>query len=314
MRLLSQLLHKMSEHDSNVLVTGGCGFIGSNYISHLLEVTKAKIVNYDSLAPGSNKEHVETSDRCVLVVGDVRNSELLDKTLRLHNVEEVVHFAALAHAGDSFERPEAYIEANVQGTLCLLEAVRKYGRIKRFLYVSTDEVYGESDVDDSVPKKETASLKPTNPYAVSKLCAERLVDVYHRAHAIPACFVRMCNVYGPRQSYDKVFPKFIKQAYEDRPFTIEGNGQQLRTWLYVTDACRAIDCVLQGGKLGEVYNVGTPLEVSVLDLAKAIKDEVNIDCGKSLDRCFLPSSCWSHHACTCLQGRKEGKKGGGQHA
>lgn len=260
--------------DPSIMVTGGCGFLGSNFISHLLEKTTATIVNYDCLTLGSNRSYVKTSDRCVLVVGDVCNSELLDRTLRRYNVEEIVHFAALTHAGDSFEHPEAYIQTNVQGTLSLLEVVKKYGRIQSFLYVSTDEVYGESTANDE-PKNETSSLKPMNPYAASKVSAEKLVEVYHTAYGVPARFVRMCNVYGPKQDYSKVVPKFIKQSIQDKPFTIEGGGHQLRTWLHVDDACRAIYSVLREGKLGEVYNVGTSYESSILDLAKAVKNEVD---------------------------------------
>lgn len=256
------------------MVTGGCGFIGSNFISYLLEETSATIIIYDSLTTGYNRSYVESSDRCVLVVGDVCNSKLLDRTLRQYNVEEIVHFAALTHAGHSFDCPEAYIQTNVQGTLCLLEAVKRHGQIKNLLFISTDEVYGESTANDA-PKDETSGLKPMNPYAVSKVSAEKLVEVYHNAYGTPAHFVRMCNVYGPRQSYDKVIPKFIKQASEGKPFTIEGDGKQHRTWLYVDDACRAIYSVLRGGRLGEVYNVGTSFETSILDLAKAIKKEVN---------------------------------------
>lgn len=257
----------------SILVTGGCGFIGSNFISHLLGQTTARIVVYDSLATG-NRENLEHSDEIVLVVGDVCDRQLLERTLQQFNVGEVVHFAALTHAGDSFKQPHEYFQTNVQGTLCLLEAVKKCSGIKNLLYVSTDEVYGESTADDT-PKDEASHLKPMNPYAVSKLSAEKLIEVYHSAYGIPAHFVRLCNVYGPRQSFDKVIPKFIKQASESRPFTIEGDGKQLRTWMYVDDACRAIYSVLRGGKIGEVYNVGTSFETSILDLARMIKKDMH---------------------------------------
>lgn len=213
------------------------------------------------------------------MVGDICNGDLLERTFWQYDVGAVVHFTALTHAGDSFKCPEAYIEANVRGTLCLLEAMKKYGQIKNFLYISTDEVYGESTANDA-PKNESSRLKPMNPYAATKVSAEKLVEVYHRAYGIPACLVRMCNVYGPKQSFDKVIPKFIKLAIEGKPFTIEGDGHQLRSWLYVHDACSALYSVLQRGKLGEVYNVGTSFEASVLDLAKEIKKEVNLALGK----------------------------------
>ena len=282
---------------SSILVTGGCGFIGSNFISHLLEQTTARIVVYDSLATGS-KENVESSDRIVMVVGDVCDRKLLERTLQLYDVEEVVHFAALTHAGDSFQQPHEYIQTNVQGTLCLLETVKKCGGINNLLYVSTDEVFGESTADDT-PKDEASHLKPMNPYAVSKVSAEKLVEVYHCAYGIPAHFVRLCNVYGPRQSFDKVIPKFIKQASESQPFTIEGDGKQLRTWLYVDDACKAIYSVLHGGKMGEVYNVGTSFETSILDLARVIMKEVHDHgygkCGNLQPVIMLAMPKWCHY-------------------
>lgn len=258
---------------STVLVTGGCGFIGSNFISYLLSQGAEKIVNYDNLSDGSNRLNVEAADRCIFVAGDVCNGDLLDRTLRLHEVDRVVHFAALTHVSHSFEHPDEFVQANVQGTLSLLEAVRKYGRVKRLLYISTDEVYGESAADDS-PKRETDSLHPTNPYSATKLAAENLVEVYLQAYSIPTCTVRMCNVFGPKQCLDKMLPKFIHQAIRDEPFTIEGDGCQLRCWMYVQDACRAIHTVFQQGMVGNVYNIGSTCEVSVLEAARAIKKEV----------------------------------------
>lgn len=259
---------------TSTLVTGGCGFIGSNFICHLLHEDAGKIVNYDNLSKWSNKLNVDASEeRCIFVAGDVCNGDLLDKTLRLHEVDKVVHFAALTHVSDSFKHPDDFVQANVQGTLSLLEAVRKYGRVKQFLYISTDEVYGESGIDDS-PKKETDNLHPTNPYSATKLAAEKLVEVYLTAYSIPACTVRMCNVYGPRQSLNKMFPKFISLSIQDKPFTIEGDGHQLRSWMYVHDTCRAIHLVFQRGKIGSIYNIGSTCEMSVLDAARGIKKEV----------------------------------------
>ena len=261
-----------------VMVTGGCGFIGSNFIHFLIQETTVKIINYDNLSFAGRKFDTEASDRCVLVLGDICNSDLLYETLCLHGVEEIVHFAALTSVSDSFQNPQQYVKNNVEGTLSVLEAVKKYGRIKRFVQISTDEVYGDSD-GDTTPKREGVSLEPTNPYSASKLSAEKFVGVYRVSYNTPASYVRMCNVYGPRQTFDKVVPKFISQAVEDKPFTIEGDGSQLRTWVYVLDACRAIYRVLQRGKIGEVYNIGSSSEKSVLDLAKMIKKEVDTTLG-----------------------------------
>ena len=264
----------MSSFSSTVLVTGGCGFIGSNFVNYLLSQQGVeKVINYDNLSQGSNRLNVEASERCIFVCGDVSNGDLLGRTLHLYGVDRVVHFAALTHVGNSFKDPGEFVQNNVQGTLSLLESVRKYSHIKLLLYISTDEVYGESG-DEEGPKRETDSLHPTNPYSASKLAAEKLIEVYLKAYKIPSCIVRMCNVFGPRQGLDKMFPKFIRQAASDEPFTIEGDGSQLRSWMYVLDACEAIHTVFQQGGVGSVYNIGSTCEVSVLEAAMAIKKEV----------------------------------------
>ena len=261
-----------------IMVTGGCGFIGSNFIHFMLENTNTSVVNYDKLAFSDSSPEIGQSKRYTLVSGDICDTELLEKTLHLHQVEEIVHFAALTNVSDSFENPQDYIRNNVEGTLSLLEAVKNYGRINRFLHISTDEVYG--DTSDGVPRREGDSLEPTNPYSASKVSAEMFVGVYCTAYKVPACSVRLCNVYGPRQTSDKMVPKFISQAIAGTPLTIEGDGTQLRSWLYVKDACRAISSVLGRGKTGEIYNIGSSFETSVIDMAKRIKTEVDTALGK----------------------------------
>lgn len=254
------------------MITGGCGFIGSNFIRFLLDESNFKIVNYDSLASG-DKSNVESSDKYTLVIGDLCDNNLLDNTLHRHSVQQIIHFAALTHVSNSFESPQEYVRANIQGTLSLLEAVKKYGRITRFIYISTDEVYGDNTLHN-IPKAENSQLEPTNPYSATKLSAEKFVDVYRVSYQIPACGVRMCNVYGPRQTRDKMVPKFIGLAMDGKPFTIEGDGHQLRCWLFVADVCRAIYSVLLKGKVGEIYNIGSTTELSVLDMAMKIKNEI----------------------------------------
>ena len=254
------------------MVTGGCGFIASNFIRYILQETDLHVVNYDSLVTG-NKANVDPSDRYTLVVGDLCNGEMLDRTLRQFNVDEIIHFGALTHVTDSFKDPDDYVRANVQGTLSLLDAVRKYGSIKRFVHISTDEVYGDSGMNEKA-KVETDRLQPTNPYSATKVGAEKIADVYRVSYDIPLSSVRMCNVYGPRQTPDKVIVKFIGLATAGKPFTIEGNGEQLRSWLYVEDACRAIHTVLERGKVGEFYNIVSSNELSVLETARYIKEAV----------------------------------------
>ena len=273
---------------SVLLVTGGCGFIPSNFIDYVLErlpMGSVKVVNYDCLTPAGNKANVASSyvapEQYVLICGDVRNRALLDRVLQLYNVDAVVHFAAQTHVGGSYKDPQMFVRSNVVGTVTLLEACRAYGRVKRFVYICTDEVYGDSNYGKSEQAKtELSILQPTNPYAASKASAEHFVQVYHKSYNFPAVAVRMCNAYGPRQMPTKVVPRFIQQALNGNPFTIHGDGHQLRSFMHVSDTCAAILTVLTKGKIGEVYNVGTTREVSVADLAQEIKKVTDAVTGK----------------------------------
>ena len=265
---------------SVLLVTGGCGFIPTNFIDYVLDrplSSSVKIVNYGHLTPTSKDVNVDSSqialEQHVFICGDVCNRTMLDRVLRLYNVDAVVHFAAKTHVGDSYKDPQEFVRCNVEGTVTLLEACRAYGHLKRFVYVSTEGVYGDSASEK--PKTELDLLQPTNPYAASKASAEHFVQVYHKSYDFPAVVVRMCNAFGPRQSLSKVVPKFIQQAASGEPFTIHGDGSQLRSFLHVSDICAAILVVLTKGKFGEVYNVGTTTEVSVKDLAQTIRATVD---------------------------------------
>ena len=266
-----------------LLVTGGCGFIPSNFINYILEEQSSyivKVINYDLLLHTSSKSHVSPppassrSTPYIFVAGDIRNKKLLEQTLRQYNVDTVVHFAALTHVCDSYVEPLEYVKTNVEGTVSLLEACQSYGHLKRFVYISTDEVYGDS-LNESTAKTERDCLKPTNPYSASKASAEHFVEVYFKSYAFPAVVVRMCNVYGPHQGHDKVVPNFINLARQDKPFTIQGDGSQVRNWLHVSDACRAIFCAVTNGKVGEIYNIGSSNEVSILALAKEVQMAVH---------------------------------------
>ena len=272
---------------SALLVTGGCGFIPSNFINYVLsrlQSSSAKVINYDCLTPASNKSNVDSScvapGQYVLVCGDVRNSELFEQVLRNYNVDVVVHFAAETHVRNSYEDPLRFVQSNVLGTVTVLEACRSYGRLKRFVYVSTDEVYGDSEFASETPKTELDLPLPTNPYSASKASAEHFVAVYQKSYDFPALIVRMCNAYGPRQSRDKVVPKFIQLAVREEPFTIEGDGSQLRSFMHVSDICAAISGLLSKGMTGQIYNIGSMLEISVIDLAKEIKKTVDSVLGR----------------------------------
>jgi len=255
------------------MVTGGCGFVASNFIHYILETTDLNVLSYDSFVTG-NKANVGTSDRHTLIAGDLCNDQLLQRTLSQNKVESIVHFGALTHVSNSFKAPDDYVRVNVQGMLSIVEAVKIYNGIRRFIHVSMDEVYGDSGWDEK-PKTETDQLRPTNPYVASKAGAENIANVYHICYGVPLCGVRMCNVYGPRQTPDKVIVKFIQQAMDGRPFTLEGSGHQLRRWLYAEDACRAIHAVLERGEVGEFYNVvSSSDELSVIETAHYIKEAV----------------------------------------
>ena len=273
---------------SSLLVTGGCGFIPSNFINYVLgrlRSSSVKVINYDCLTPASNKSNVDSScaapGQYVLVCGDICNGTLFEQVLRRYNVDAVVHFAAETHVSDSFKDPLAFVRVNVQGTVTILEACRSYGRLKRFIHVSTDEVYGDSEVaKGEKPKTELDRLLPTNPYSASKASAEHFVSVYQKSYDFPALVVRMCNAYGPRQSQDKVVPKFIQLAIREEPFTIEGDGSQIRSFMHVSDICAAISGLLDKGTTGQIYNIASELEISVLDLAKEIKKTVDAVLGR----------------------------------
>ncbi len=275
----------LSAQSPSLLVTGGCGFIAANFINYVLKKsTLTKVVNYDRVdLASSDKANVDRHlilepNQYELIVGDVRNRVQLDRTLRRCNVDTVVHFAALTHVCESYKHPLEFVANNVEATVALLEACRIYGKIKRFVYVSTDEVYG--DQANSKPATECAHLQPTNPYSASKASAEYFLNVYHKSYDFPVVTVRMCNAYGPRQASDAAIPTFIQLAIEGKHFPLHGDGLQLRTWLYVEDTCAALYAVLTKGEIGSIYNVGSGVELSVIDTAKAIKTEVDSQLGR----------------------------------
>jgi len=201
------------------------------------------------------------------VKGNLRDGALLTALLKEHAIDTVVHFAAQSHVDTSFTDPLSYTQDNVVGTHTLLEACRTYGRIQRFVHISTDEVYGENT---GAVFTETSLLKPTNPYAATKASAEMLVHSYIHSYGLPAVVIRSNNVYGPGQYPEKVIPKFIFQLLDGRPLTIQGSGHQLRSFLYVEDAVDAVLCVLFQGAQGEVYNISSTDELSIRELARTL--------------------------------------------
>lgn len=250
----------------NILVTGGCGFIGSAFCKHMIEHYSFTIVNIDYLYPCSTSELTTSCDKYHFIHGDIKNKELISSVLHKYDINIVVHFAAQTHVDTSFTNPMIYTHDNVIGTHTLLESCRSYGKLTKFIQISTDEVYGENLHEDQA-FTETSLLKPTNPYAASKASAEMFVNSYIHSYNFPAIIIRSNNIYGPGQFHEKVIPKFLFQLLDNNKITIHGSGKQLRSFLYVDDAVSAILCVMFQGKLGEIYNISSTDEVSVYDLA-----------------------------------------------
>lgn len=266
----------------NLLITGGCGFIGSNFINHIFyRNLEIKIINFDALYYCASKENVNEdirkSDRYIFVEGNLVSEDLVNFVLTTYNIDTVIHFAAQSHVDNSFNGSLQYTKDNILGTHTLLECCRKYNKINKFIHVSTDEVYGESMLG-GLKKTEETILCPTNPYASTKAGAELIAQSYYHSFKMPIIITRGNNVYGRNQYPEKLIPKFIKQLKENTKVTIQGSGDNLRSFLHVSDVCTAFELILTNGKIGEIYNIGSDenTEYSVMQVAhlliKLIKD------------------------------------------
>ena len=262
----------------NLLVTGGAGFIGSAFINYFSKkYPNINIINIDKLYYCANvyniDQHIRDSCKYKFIQSDVNNTELIDYILFKNEIDTVIHFAAQSHVQNSFDDSLQFTKDNIFGTHSLLESCRKYGKIKKFIHVSTDEVYGESmnDINEKC-KTEHSVLVPTNPYAATKAGAELIVQSYSHSYNMPIIITRGNNVYGPNQYPEKVIPKFIKLLKEDKKITIQGDGSSVRAFLYSLDTAKAFECILDKGKVGEIYNIGCDdnMEYSVIELAKLL--------------------------------------------
>ncbi len=256
-----------------LLVTGGSGFIGSNFIRYVLKnYPDTRIINLDKLTYAGNPDNlaaVETDPRYEFVRGDVRSQELVRQVYQ--RVRGVVHFAAETHVDRSILDAGEFVLTDVYGTFVLLDALKSAPHIEFFLHVSTDEVYG-SRVEGYF--KETDPLNPSSPYAASKTGADRLAFAYRVTFGLPVIIVRPSNNFGPFQYPEKFIPLFVTHALEDKPLPLYGRGENVRDWLYVDDNCRAIDLVVRRGEPGEVYNIGAGNEVPNIRVAQAICDRL----------------------------------------
>ncbi len=261
----------MGELTGTILVTGGMGFIGSNFVRHLLTAHPAvRVVNLDRLTYAGNPRNLADLDgdsRYVFIRGDICDEKLVGETLTGRGVVDIVHFAAETHVDRSILQADDFIRTNVQGTRVLLDAARKAG-IRRFLHISTDEVYGS--LGNSGAFTEESPLLPNSPYAASKTGADVLVRAYHVTYGLPAIITRTCNNYGPYQFPEKFIPLLIVNAFRGEPLPIYGDGLYVREWLHVEDHCRALARVLAAGQPGEVYNIGSGEERVNLEVARKI--------------------------------------------
>ncbi len=257
---------------SKVLVTGGAGFIGSNFIRLLRRERPGwRLVNLDKLTYAGNLENlagVEEGPRYRFVRGDVADREAVDRLFAEEGFDAVVHFAAESHVDRSILDPSPFLDTNVKGTQVLLEAARRHG-VPRFLQVSTDEVYGSLGPDDP-PFTEDSPLAPNSPYAASKAAADLLCRAYRETYGLPVMITRCGNNFGPYQFPEKLIPLFIANALEEKPLPLYGDGRNVRDWIHVEDHCAAILRVLEAGRPGEVYNVGAGNERTNLEITRAI--------------------------------------------
>ena len=253
------------------LVTGGAGFIGSNFVRYLLnKEDDICILNLDKLTYAGNLDNlkdVENDSRYKFIKGDICDAEIVNPLVREADI--IINFAAESHVDRSIGQPDDFIRTDVYGTFVLLEAVREFGA-EKFVQISTDEVYG-STLGESF--KETDPLMPSSPYSATKAGADRLAYSYHVTYDIPVLITRCSNNYGPYQHPEKLIPLFVTNALEDQSLPIYGDGKNVRDWIYVEDHCSAIDVVLREGKNGEVYNIGSGNEKTNLDITHFILNQ-----------------------------------------
>jgi len=256
----------------NIFLTGGAGFIASHVVILLCKkYPQYKIVTYDVLDYCScleNLKELESLPNFKFVKGDICSPDLVNHIFESEEIDTVMHFAAQTHVDNSFGNSFAFTNANIYGTHVLLESAKNCSTIRRFIHVSTDEVYGEGEDFETAPMQEEHVLEPTNPYAATKAGAEFLVKSYLRSFHLPCIITRGNNVYGPHQFPEKLIPKFTNQLLRNRPVTLHGDGQNTRNFLYVEDVARAFDVILHKGVVGEIYNIGGENEKPNVQVAK----------------------------------------------
>src|SRR6266850_780916 len=261
-----------------LLVTGGAGFIGANFVVSTLESTAEAVLNLDKLTYAGNLRNLDAVDgdaRHQFVQGDICDRELVRRLLRTHRPRAIVHFAAESHVDRSIAGPAEFVQTNLVGTWTLLEEARAYWETDqrnpafRFVHVSTDEVYGSLGPGDPAFTEETP-YAPNSPYAASKAASDHMVRAYHHTYGLPTLTTNCSNNYGPRQFPEKLIPLCIRNALADGALPVYGDGRNVRDWLYVADHCDALRVVLAKGRVGETYNIGGECERANIDLVRTL--------------------------------------------
>jgi dTDP-glucose 4,6-dehydratase len=267
----------MGEKAMNLLVTGGAGFIGSNFVRYMLEKYPTyKVVNYDLLTYAGNLENlkdVENHPNYTFVKGDINNRELVDYLVKTHEIDVIVNFAAESHVDRSITDPDIFVKTNVLGTQALLD-VAKANHIKKYVQISTDEVYGT--LEETGYFTEETPLAPNSPYSASKAGGDLLVRAYHETYGLNVNITRCSNNYGPYHFPEKLIPLMITNALEGKELPIYGDGQNIRDWLHVKDHCAAIDLVIHKGRPGEVYNIGGHNERTNNEIVHLIVEKLGV--------------------------------------
>ncbi len=252
----------------NILVTGGLGFIGSNFIRHLLEkYNDHRVINLDKQTYAGNPDNlkdIEKNPNYSYVRGDICDPPIVDSVMQ--KVDTVIHFAAESHVDRSIEDASAFVRTNLLGTFTLLESARKY-KVSRFIHISTDEVYGSRERGSF---KEKDMLTPSSPYSSSKAGSDLLAQSYYKTHKLPVIITRCTNNFGPYQYPEKLIPLFITNLLENKKVPVYGTGKNVRDWIYVLDHCKAVDFVMHNGFPGEIYNIGGGAERSNIEITKKI--------------------------------------------
>ena len=283
------------------LITGGAGFIGSNFILHLLSKGAATIINYDKLTYAGNLESLESvsgNSNYIFVKGDICDREPIQKLLVVHDIDTIVNFAAESHVDRSIDSPGDFINTNIVGAFELLECARWYWRglkgdkqrLFRFLQVSTDEVYGA--LGDAGSFTEETPYAPNSPYSASKASADHLARSYHKTYGFPVITTNCSNNYGPRQFPEKLIPLMIHNALAGKPLPVYGDGLHIRDWLYVKDHCLALQTVIDSGKTGDIYTIGGNNEKTNLDLVETLSGILD---ERVPDSPYCPHNSLIHH-------------------